>query len=239
MIRSVKEEVRPTFRRTFWVHQPSRQNGHGGNSMQYAPRMWLLASKPACCESHVLIEIYSMRLRVSQPNRIESLGNATVIFLRHKGYEVPCYIDAADYHLVKDYRWSAHKGQNKRAVYAYCVAADIRLHWLIAGKGADHIDRDSLNNRRDNLRPASASDNNHNQGLRADNTTGFKGVRVYRYDSSRFIARITVDGKEQHLGVFDTAVEAGRAYNEAVKKYHGEFAVLNELPEDDLIFNQK
>jgi hypothetical protein len=173
------------------------------------------------------------------PNRTVPFGNAIAILLQRKGYDVPCFIDAADYHLVKDYRWSAHKGQNKSAIYAYCVAAKIHMHWLIAGKGADHIDRDSLNNRRNNLRPASVSDNIHNQGLRVNNTTGFKGVRVYRYNKTKFTARITLDGKAQHLGVFDTAVDAARAYNEAAKKYHGEFAWLNDVDGRWLTLNQK
>jgi len=170
-----------------------------------------------------------------RPNRIVYFGDDIIILLEHKGYDVPCFISAVDYPLVKDYRWSvAKKG---KTFYARSSSARVHMHALIFGaKNADHKDRDSLNNRRDNLRTASPSQSICNRGPR-DNKTGFKGVHP-RYD--KFFAVIKVDGKRRYLGSFNTAVEAARAYNKMAKELHGDYAVLNELPEDrhELILNQ-
>jgi hypothetical protein len=176
------------------------------------------------------------------PNRFEPFGDSVVIWLEMKDRDVPCYIDAADYPLVKDYRWTAIK--NKKVLYARAwiqgergakKTTPVYMHALIMGKGADHKEHgDGLNNRRENLRPATGPENACNKGSKA-NATGFKGVCL---SYGLYVARIAKNGKRHRLGNYNTALEAARAYNEAAKELHGEFAVLNELPEDDLIFNQ-
>ena len=169
------------------------------------------------------------------PNRIETLENLVVIWLPYSGSEKPCFIDAADYHLVKEHRWHAKKGRDKTVFYARSTEGAY-MHALLVGKNADHKDGDGLNNRRENLRSATASENARNKGARIDNVTGFKGVYI---NHGRFYATITVNRVIHRLGRFNTAIEAARAYNEAAKKYHGEFAYLNDVGDYDLILNQK
>ena len=86
----------------------------------------------------------------------------------------------------------------------------------------DHIDGDGLNNRRGNLRLATAGQNQHNKGLQRNNTSGFKGVR-WRSDKGKWVARIDKDGKRRHLGYFDTVEGAHSAYVAASMAIHGEF----------------
>lgn len=91
----------------------------------------------------------------------------------------------------------------------------------------DHIDNDSLNNRRDNLRIANQAQNCQNRKRHSNNKSGYKGVYKDKRTKSRpWQARITVAKKTIRLGSFSTAEEAYAAYCEAAIKYFGEFARL-------------
>lgn len=88
----------------------------------------------------------------------------------------------------------------------------------------EHRNNDGTDDRWDNLRPATQTQNTYNNSIRRDNTSGYKGVHPYRRgNSSRWVAQI---GK-QHLGYFNAAEEAARAYDEAAAEAYGEFAFLN------------
>ena len=97
------------------------------------------------------------------------------------------------------------------------------------GEIVDHIDGDTLNNRRYNLRITDFKGNARNHGLNKNNTSGYKGVSLEQSKSSRWRAYITVNWKHITLGSYATKEEAAKAYNEAAVKYFGEFARLNEL----------
>jgi hypothetical protein len=100
------------------------------------------------------------------------------------------------------------------------------LHHLIIGAPPDglmidHRNRDTLDNRRANLRFASRAQNMQNR----QHWVGFRGVDQTGPNSWR--AAIRADGRRISLGSFATAEAAARAYDEAAVKYHGEFAQLN------------
>jgi len=94
------------------------------------------------------------------------------------------------------------------------------------GRMTDHINGNTLDNRRSNLRLATPSDNAHNTKLPKNNTTGYRGVGK---KGNRYIAHIRSDNKEHHLGSFSTPEEAALAYNKAATELHGEFASLNTI----------
>jgi len=101
-----------------------------------------------------------------------------------------------------------------------------RLAWLLVygepiPSELDHIDRNKLNNRIDNLREATRAQNIANAGARKNNTLGIRGVHRWQ---GKYRARIEINRKSISLGMFDTAEEAGMAYREAAGGAHGEFA---------------
>lgn len=91
------------------------------------------------------------------------------------------------------------------------------------GMTVDHADGDVLNNRLENLRLATRSENSRNRKTKSE----YKGV--YPMCSGRWYASIFKEGKRYRIGHYDTAIEAARAYNEAALKYHGQFARLNAI----------
>lgn len=97
------------------------------------------------------------------------------------------------------------------------------LHHGYLPQCVDHINGDVNDDRIENLRASTLSQNMHNQGVRKTNTSGIKGVSWYpRYNKWR--ACLTVDRKMTTVGYFLTKEEAGEAVREARAKLHGEFA---------------
>jgi hypothetical protein len=88
----------------------------------------------------------------------------------------------------------------------------------------DHANGNGLDNRRINLRPCTAAQNNANR-IRVSNRAGFRGV--FRQPSGRWKAVITYASRSTHLGTFNTAEEAARAYDAAAIKTWGEYARPN------------
>lgn len=111
----------------------------------------------------------------------------------------------------------------------------IHLIWLLeTGEwpvhGVDHKDRDATNDRWENLRAATYTQNNHNLGLRKDNRTGVKGVSfVERNTQNPFSAKITANGAVMRLGFYPSLEEAASVRAAAELKYHGEFSPLYEV----------
>lgn len=98
-----------------------------------------------------------------------------------------------------------------------------RLAWLyvygIWPGDLDHINRNESDNRIDNLREATQSQNNANQRL-----TARRGVTL---TSTGYLARICVNYTQISLGTYKTLKEAATVYREAHKRYFGEFSSVN------------
>lgn len=75
----------------------------------------------------------------------------------------------------------------------------------------DHIDRDRLNNRIENLRLATSSENKWNMSIPSHNTSGRKGVSLHK-PTGRYASYIKIDGKKRHIGYFSTLDAASEAY---------------------------
>jgi hypothetical protein len=137
-------------------------------------------------------------------------------------------IDAADVPLVSGMSWCAVI--RKKRIYATTGASATRhhryLHRLIMDAPAhltvDHRDLNGLNNRRINLRLATAAENNRNMATRSDSTSGIKGVFWDKW-RSKWKAEIAVNRVKRSLGYFPSKDDAASAYAKASAELHGEF----------------
>lgn len=140
-------------------------------------------------------------------------------------------VDAYDFEWLSQWNWCACWSPSTKSFYARRGLPTIHMHRVILGckrgEFVDHINHNTLDNRRQNLRRCGHRANSHNRGLRSDNSTGFKGVYLRR--SGRWQGQFTLNGKRISLGYFNTAREAAQAYNSAAMVHHGEFARLNEF----------
>lgn len=87
----------------------------------------------------------------------------------------------------------------------------------------DHINRNRADNRIENLRKCSHSENQHNRVQCRTNKSGYKGVSFHA-QRNRWRATIFLNSKQRHLGLFDTPDAAHRAYCAAAKLLHADFA---------------
>lgn len=110
---------------------------------------------------------------------------------------------------------------NRKMAYVHQVVFLMRHGYL--PDYIDHVDGDSTNNRIENLRPATQSQNIVNSRLKKNNTSGYKGV-TYRKDTGKWRAAIMVNGKHISLGSYFTKEEAYEAYKAGAQKHFGEFA---------------
>lgn len=148
-------------------------------------------------------------------------------------------VDDRDYEWLSQWRWyfdPHHSGIDGYAVRK-CHGRKIRMHLEIAKRmrcegRVDHRNRNKLDNRRHNLRLASASQDGANRVRRQKKTSRFRGVSWYK-QTGRWHAQITVKQKVQHLGYFEGTPkgeeEAALAYNKAATREFSEFAQLNEV----------
>lgn len=142
-------------------------------------------------------------------------------------------IDDDDFELVSQYIWYAGWNPNTKSFYActnirkldgkYTI---LHMHKLITGfRITNPKNHDTLDNRRENLRDASASQNQGNMRPRGGSSQ-YKGVS-WRKKSKKWTAQIQINKKLKHLGYFTEELEAAKAYDTAALQAWGEFAYLN------------
>jgi len=159
--------------------------------------------------------------------------------LRH---DVNFLIDVEDYIKIKNLHFYGYPAQNGNIYVSVGIPvllengfkAHKQTHIARVIKGlslddpreVDHINGNTLDNRKINLRVCSHRENTANRCLGRNNTTGFKGVTQVGPD--RWAASIGSEGRVYYLGAFDSPEKAHVAYCEAAAWLHGEFANFGE-----------
>lgn len=94
------------------------------------------------------------------------------------------------------------------------------------GEMVDHRNHNTLDNRKNNLRICTNSQNQMNSLPQENGASKYKGVH-WRKNRKHWMARIMVSGKEMYIGSFDNEISACHAYDEKAKELFGKFAYLN------------
>lgn len=144
-------------------------------------------------------------------------------------------VNSEDYDFINKWKWRFNsRGYAIRSETINGIKKYILMHRIINntedGLDTDHINRNKLDNRRNNLRSATRQQNQMNKPS-VNGTSKYKGVSWNKRDEV-WHSRIKIDGKLKHLGYFKSEVEAAKTYNKKAKELHSEFAVLNEVQND-------
>lgn len=144
-------------------------------------------------------------------------------------------VDPEDAELVSPYRWYPCKGTGETfyAISGNCMGRPCRkqqMHRLIMGITdpsiyVDHRDHDGLHNCKENLRIATAQQNQRNRKS-LGGVSSYKGVWLKR-KSNTWYAEVTGKDYRRRMGPFPTEELAAHAYDEAARELHGDFAYLN------------
>ena len=162
-------------------------------------------------------------------------GNTAYIPLGINAKDGYTLVDSDLYWLADEHKWTLdsgkryavtgtfyHDGKRKTLTYLHRVVMGLDSEGLV-----DHISRDRLDNRRNNLRLVDNRVNQINTDLRGG-TSQYRGV-IWDKRRGKWRARIKNYGTNIVLGYYDVEADAARAYNEAAIKHFGEYAKLNRM----------
>lgn len=157
-----------------------------------------------------------------------------VMVIRASNDGTPFIVDAADYDMLREHRWS-HDG-NGYATTGKKGGGTIKMHRMLLGdpeeKVVDHINRKRRDNRRENLRAITPTQNAWNR-TPVTSISGFKGVALR---NGKWTATIQCERESYYIGAFKEPELAALAYNDMARELHGEFAVLNEISMTPRVF---
>lgn len=145
------------------------------------------------------------------------------------------YFDLEDYEKIKDYCWVEEVGTTGYHSVRARVPGESKhviMSWVIVGdKWYDHINRNALDNRKENLRKTTRAENNRNCSISKNNTSGIIGL-YWNKRNNNWRSSITVNRKRIELGSFKNKDDAIIARLAAEAKYFGEFAPQRHLFEE-------
>jgi len=189
----------------------------------------------------------SAKLTIPIPNWLDRIFAWPALFYRQRKYGFPfrrialtegqfTIVDPDDYYRLNAFYWLTC-GRDDNLYAARVVRAQTgRLKTILMHRQiltaptdlfVDHRNGHSLDNRKDNLRLSTPSQNSCNSRRDKSNTySQYRGVSFSKR-KGKWFAAIRANGKKLWLGYFDSELAAAKAYDRAARKYHGQFATLN------------
>jgi hypothetical protein len=140
-------------------------------------------------------------------------------------------VDDEDFEELNQFKWSYHHGYAVRnSPYVNGKRKELFMHRVILntpeGMETDHINGIRWDNRRDNIRIVTKSQNQWNRNRYKNSVSKYKGV-YWSKRWKRWYAGISYKGKNLYVGCFKCEEDAARAYDKRAKELHGEYARLN------------
>ena len=139
------------------------------------------------------------------------------------------FVDDEDFKKVNQYKWYYHKegyarrNSSRKEGKQKCLFMHNLIVDVPEGFYPDHHNGNGLDNRKENLRIATNTQNQHNAKIRKDNKSGHRGISLVK-GYKKWQAGIKINGRLEYLGYFNTKQEAVDAYHKVSKPLHGEFA---------------
>lgn len=147
-------------------------------------------------------------------------------------------VDNEDYKKLNKYNWYAGYYSHvdnyyaMRQIYTNGKQTTVKMHRIIMdaprNMQVDHINHNTLDNRKRNLRLCTHNQNQQNQTPSKNTLSQYKGVS-WAKQRKKWVARIGINKKRLFLGYFKNEEQAAIAYNKAAKELFGEYALLNEV----------
>jgi hypothetical protein len=133
-------------------------------------------------------------------------------------------VDDSDFDVCKVRRWRLTNDGYVRTTDSSRTFMHVLIMGYAPSDGWDHKNGHKWDCQRDNLRPATVSQNGANRKRSKNNSSGYKGVD---WQGGLWRVRLAVEKKRLYLGHFKDLIEAARSYDKAAKQHFGEYARLN------------
>ena len=190
---------------------------------------------------------FNLSITITVPDRLGRFFIAVLLLYRRACYGYPfrripptqgkyAIVDPEDFERLNRHKWyvatrsntfyairAAGSRRNRRNIWMHREIINPPDHLVV-----DHINHNGLDNRKANLRPATRAQNNYNRLIikRKDSSSRYKGV-TWKKENRKWLAQIHFKGEYIFLGYFKDEIQAAKAYDQAAKKYYGQFACLN------------
>lgn len=218
------------YRRTFWHCKCDC-----GNEKDVASNILLSGQSQSCgCLHKDNLSKRFKEMHLKNRTTYDLLGEFGIGYTYDNNY---FYFDKEDYIKIKDYNWF----KNDQGYFLARICSKegewktIRLHRVVMDENRKEIEVDHIHgkesrfdNRKNNLRLATHSQNNINKGNQKNNTSGVRGVNFDK-NTQKWRARITKNKINYELGYYNTLEDATKARKEAEEKYFGEWSYDNSV----------